>query len=104
MRNRFFTEGLEGQSDDAVISVCQQEMRILVTLDLDFADILRYPPRLYPGFVVLRPHWQDKSHVIDLLRRAVPLFSPDAVAHRLWIVEESRVRIRADEPGLQGSR
>jgi predicted nuclease of predicted toxin-antitoxin system len=44
-----------GGSEDVEIAVaCQEESRILVTLDLDFADIRAYPPSEFPGFVVLR--------------------------------------------------
>lgn len=35
--------------------MCVKEGRILLTLDLDFADIRVYPPQALPGLVVLRP-------------------------------------------------
>lgn len=92
-----FEQRLQGQSDALLVTVCQQETRILVTLDLDFADIHAYPPRHFPGFIVLRPHWQDKPHMIELVRRMIPLLWKEPVEHYLWIVEESRIRIRNDE-------
>ena len=39
-----YSEDLKGAEDPIVITVCQQEQRVLVTLDLDFADIQAYPP------------------------------------------------------------
>jgi predicted nuclease of predicted toxin-antitoxin system len=48
------TEGLNGCSDDKLINTCTREQRILITLDYDFADILAYPPQIYPGIIVIR--------------------------------------------------
>ncbi len=92
---RMVTEqGLSGGDDLHVVDVCRQEERILVTLDLDFADVRAYPPKNFPGFMVIRVHWQDKHHIIETFRRAIPLMDREPVKHRLWIIEETRVRIR----------
>jgi len=42
-------EDLRGAADPAIAKVCQDEQRILITLDLDFAHIKNYPPQDYPG-------------------------------------------------------
>ena len=47
-----FEQGLQGQPDSIISKVCLQEERVLVTLDLDFADIRQYPPEMYFGIVV----------------------------------------------------
>ena len=39
-----FAEGLRGEADSRILDVCQGEGRVLVTLDLDFANIRAYPP------------------------------------------------------------
>ena len=84
---------LSGADDPTIGSVCLREGRILVTLDLDFADIQTYPPSRYPGFVVLRLSRQDKAGVLSMLARTIPLLTGEPVAGRLWIVEEHQVRI-----------
>jgi predicted nuclease of predicted toxin-antitoxin system len=38
-------QGLAGVDDQALYVHCRVESRILVTLDLDFANVLRYPPK-----------------------------------------------------------
>jgi hypothetical protein len=63
-------------------------------LDSDFADIRTYPPREFPGFVVLRLGRQDKAHVLAVLARVLRLLAEQAPEKELWIVEEDRVRIR----------
>jgi predicted nuclease of predicted toxin-antitoxin system len=47
-------QALGGASDQRVIEVCRLENRALITLDLDFANIQRYPPPHYAGIIVLR--------------------------------------------------
>lgn len=52
-----FDEGLQGAEDDMIASVCRREGRCLVTADLDFAQLLDFPPEHSAGFIVLRhPH------------------------------------------------
>ena len=90
-------ENLAGGEDATVTAVCIKENRILITLDLDFADIRSYPPQSFPGFVVLRPAKQDKSHLIELLHSLLPLLSIETLQNRLWIVDEAGVRIRGEQ-------
>lgn len=93
-----YQEGLQGKPDTTVIDVCRQEDRVIITLDQDFSDIRAYPPKEYPGLIVLRPHWQDKPHVLALFKREVlPRLATEPLAHRLWTVEETRLRIHDDE-------
>ncbi len=87
-------EGMSGASDDDILSTVQQEGRVFITLDLDFSDIRAYPPHDYGGIIVLRPPSQDQLTVRSLVRRLLPLLSSEPVAHRLWVVETNRVRIR----------
>ncbi|MGH8932114.1 MAG: DUF5615 family PIN-like protein [Egibacteraceae bacterium] len=44
-----FDEKLNGAADDEVLAACVAEGRILVTLDLDFANPVRFDPALTPG-------------------------------------------------------
>ncbi|MBF0160571.1 MAG: DUF5615 family PIN-like protein, partial [Magnetococcales bacterium] len=51
---------LGGAQDGKLFAICQQEQRVLITLDLDFANIQAYPPANGCGTIVLRLAWQDK--------------------------------------------
>jgi len=90
-----FEQHLEGSTDFDIASACQEEGRALVTLDTDFADIRAYPPAQFPGLIVLRLHRQDKPHVLEVIERLIPLLSSEPFEHLLWIVGETRVRIRS---------
>lgn len=87
-------QGMRGAQDPSLIEVCRQEGRILTTPDLDFADIRAYDPADGPGLMVLRVHRQDRLHLLNVMRRVLPLLDHEPIAGRLWIVEESRVRVR----------
>ena len=56
-------QNMVGSADETIAVVCQRERRVIVTLDLDFADIRSYPPDAYFGIIVLRVVRQDKPHV-----------------------------------------
>ena len=67
---------------------------MVVTLDLDFADIRTYPPSDYAGIIVLRLTLLDKFHVLSVLQRVLPVLEREPLAGKLWIVDESSVRVR----------
>ena len=58
-----------GSADPRLAALCQRESRVLVTLDLDFADIRAYPPAEFPGLIVLRLGRQDKPYVLSVVTR-----------------------------------
>jgi predicted nuclease of predicted toxin-antitoxin system len=85
---------LGGKPDHNIAQICQQEERIIVTLDLDFADIRAYPPSDYAGLIVFRLSQQDKFHILDVCHRLLPVLEREAPQQQLWIVEDKRIRIR----------
>jgi len=46
-------QGLSGAADPRIAEVCTAEGRVLVSLDLDFADIRTYPPSAGAGIIIL---------------------------------------------------
>lgn len=97
-----FDEALQGSPDTAIAAACRHEQRALITVDLDFADIRQYPPALSPGCIVLRLGHLDKAHVLMAPERVAPILQHEALRERLWIVDETKVRIRgAGTPALE---
>lgn len=88
-------EGLGGASDDALVSACTAEQRVLVTQDLDFSDVRTYPPAEYPGIVVLRLSNAARDSILEVGAFLVERVRESSPAGQLWIVEDSRIRIRA---------
>jgi predicted nuclease of predicted toxin-antitoxin system len=85
---------LGGRPDPDVAAVCRQEDRAAVTLDLDFSDIRVYPPADYPGIIVLRLARLDKRRVMHAVEGLLPLLEQESLVGKLWIVDETTVRIR----------
>jgi predicted nuclease of predicted toxin-antitoxin system len=65
-------EQLTWHPDLHVASVCRDERRTLVTLDLDFSDIRNYPPEDYHGIIILRRAVQNITSLIRLMGRPLP--------------------------------
>lgn len=87
-------QGLAGAKDPDIASVCLDEGRILITFDLDFADIRAYPPNRYPGLIVLRIGSQSPRRQTEVVSRLLNGLSGRSLQGQLWIVEDSRIRIR----------
>ncbi len=88
-----YDENLAGIADERVMAVCIEERRVLVTLDLDFANPLRFPPDRSPGIAVFRV--TDLPGRSELVRAAITLcgeFERADITGKLWIVDGSRVR------------
>lgn len=72
-----FEQNLSGEEDGSLLSICRRENRVLITLDMDFADVRSYPPEDSCGIVVLRLRKQDKPHVKDIIKRLLPAFESE---------------------------
>lgn len=91
---------LQGAKDHLLVNVYKTEHRALITLDTDFSDIRAYAPEKFSGIIVLRVRVHSKSHIIRVFRSILPLFSREPLTRHLWIVEETRVRIRGKDNEL----
>lgn len=94
-------QGMTSAVDDEIYSVCRREGRILVTLDLDFANPFRFPPVGGPGIAVLRlPKDTGLRELLHLVQVLVDgLRSGEEIEGRLWIVESDRIRVH--ESGIE---
>jgi predicted nuclease of predicted toxin-antitoxin system len=89
-----FDQTMSGEKDPILFEVCQNERRVFMTLDLDFANIQAYPPATGAGIVVLRLVQQDKPRVLEAVEKLIPSLATKSVSQQLWIVEKDRIRIR----------
>jgi len=92
-------QGLRGAEDEALYEVCKVEGRILVSLDLGFSNIIRFPPKGTPGFVVLRGPNQLFHTMRILVETLIDALTKESPAGRLWIVEPGRLRIHEETEG-----
>ena len=91
-------ESLQGVTDETVLSACASEQRCLITLDLDFANVLRFPPTKTAGIVVFRlPSSTTLLALENLARRFLSASQRHDVRQTLWIVEPGRIRVHQDD-------
>jgi len=87
-------ENLSGSADEVVATRSRSENRVLVTLDMDFANIRAYPPGEHSGMIVLRLKRQDKTTVLTCVRRLATALKHRKPDGELWIVDGNRIRFR----------
>lgn len=86
--------GLSGADDERVRAAAIAEQRVLLTLDADFANVLRYPPAATPGVVRLRLHPATEDAIDEMLNGAIPRVAEVSVRSKLVVVDERKIRIR----------
>lgn len=90
-----YEQQLNGAEDDKIYRVYVEEKRTLITFDLDFANIIRYPSDKTPGIIIARNKSKlNLSGITLLCKRLALLIEKEDLADKLFIVEETRVRIR----------
>ena len=85
---------MEAEPDSEVIAACLREGRVLVTLDLDFANPFIFPPSEYPGIAELRlPKKASAEDGLQVVATLAEGLQKNDITGKLWIVERSRIRI-----------
>jgi len=86
--------GLRGKSDALVYAYAQREGRLLITCDLGFSNILKFPPSKSVGLLVVRiPDSEPINSFNHEILRAVTEIGENLLQH-LAIVEIGKVRLR----------
>jgi predicted nuclease of predicted toxin-antitoxin system len=93
-----FEQEMCGSDDDTVFDVCMKEERSLITFDLDFANIIRYPANKAYGIIIVRS--KKKMSLAEIKNICIKLV--DVVIHydlrgKLIIVEDAKIRVRNPE-------
>ncbi|MCX7785783.1 MAG: DUF5615 family PIN-like protein [candidate division WOR-3 bacterium] len=88
------SQNIQGCSDQYLYDVCCKEERCLVTLDLDFADTVRFPLNKTSGIIVIRiPKHSSIKLLKQLIFQLLSNLKNIDIKEKLWIVEPGRIRI-----------
>jgi predicted nuclease of predicted toxin-antitoxin system len=80
-------------ADATLAEICRVEQRVLLTLDTDFSNTLRFRPSKYCGLIVLRlPEPLRPDAISGALQRVVALSESINPTGKLWIVDGKRIR------------
>jgi predicted nuclease of predicted toxin-antitoxin system len=85
---------MSGAKDERIYEACRDESRVLVTLDRDFGQTIRFPPEVTAGIVVLECRGRlSPTMILARLTELATLLRTRPIDRELWIVEPGRVRI-----------
>lgn len=84
--------------DEDIYQQAKAEGRILLTRDLDFSNMLRYPPEETAGLVVCRVGDMTAGEIGALLRDFARAHAAEELTDALVILEPFRTRIRRTRP------
>ena len=87
--------GMADKSDDEIAAYAAREGAILITRDLDFANILLHPIETHAGAIVLRvPPYFTAREIVKVFKQFLSVAEESSLSHALTIVEPGRYRIR----------
>jgi predicted nuclease of predicted toxin-antitoxin system len=84
---------LESTPDDDLIKICNQEQRCIVSLDLDFSNVLVYKPSKYTGIAVIRlPKNSGTDVLYEMVETLAQKMKEVNIQGKLWIVQKNGIR------------
>lgn len=81
-------------SDQQILALAKRINAVVLTIDMDFANILTYPPPHYDGIIVLRYQLVDQDQLDTMLEYMLAEEYPHGIRHKLIIVTRDRYRVR----------
>jgi len=87
-------QGLLGKTDIEIGAAVKTEGVLLFTLDLEFADLRKFPPGTHPGIVLFRPLSMGPLSVNRFILEFVKVTDLTSLAGCIVVVDPTRVRIR----------
>lgn len=86
--------GLSGADDPTVRAFALKDGRVLVTLDADFANLVRFSPSDTPGVIRLKVHPATEGAIDTLLRFTIARLAEVKLDGKLVVADPKRIRIR----------
>ena len=72
--------------------------KLFVTLDLDFSNVVAFPPHRTAGIAVLRlPRQFNQTTIYELIGNLLTMVRKEPVTGKLWIVEKDKIRIHQEK-------
>jgi predicted nuclease of predicted toxin-antitoxin system len=80
----------QGATDEQVLRFAVENGRVLVTLDADFANLMRFPPAQTLGVVRLKVHPATEERIRQAIRRALLYLQNIDITGRLAVVDKTK--------------
>jgi len=85
---------LDGEPDSEILKQAVKEKRILVTEDIEFGNIILYPPKTHYGIILLRFRHRSENEIHAVLKMVLEEIQPDEFKGTLIVVDADKYRIR----------
>jgi predicted nuclease of predicted toxin-antitoxin system len=87
--------GLKGAPDAEVFKYAQNEGRIIITRDVEFGNILKYPIQNHCGIIIVRiPNTYIRDKILEIIRNFFLEVDKNKLMNSLVILEAEKYRIR----------
>jgi predicted nuclease of predicted toxin-antitoxin system len=87
-------EDLLSRPDIEVAACAAREARLLLSLDIEFADLRKYPPGSHPGIVLFRPASLGPLSVNRFVEQFVRSTDLSVLSGGVAVVEPRGIRVR----------
>ena len=87
-------KGLSGAEDEKVLKFAVDNKLILLTADLDFGNILLYPPAKHLGIIVIRYSPKVTMQLLKVIDDFVGSYKNEDLEKSLIIIDKSKYRVR----------
>lgn len=94
-------EGLLSRPDSEVAAGANREGRILLSLDIEFADLRKYPPGSHPGIILFRPASLGPLSVNRFVEGFVRSTDLSRLSGCVAVVERRGIRVRQPTRGAE---
>jgi|SRR5213593_2723908 len=92
-------EDLLSRPDTEIARAATREGRMLLTLDVEFADLRKYPPGSHPGIILFRPASLSPLSVNKFIGDFIQFTDLGKLAGCVAVVDPVNVRVRSPEKG-----
>jgi len=87
--------GLKGASEEQIFEYAQKEGRIIITRDIEFGNILKYPPSSHYGVIVVRlPNTYVRDQILGVIRKFFVEVAKKELVRHIVVLEIDKYRIR----------
>lgn len=86
--------GRSQASDIEILELARQEMRVVLTADLDYPRLLALAQFQSPGLILFRGGNYSERESIDRLKRALETIPHDDLPNSVIVIEKGRIRQR----------
>jgi len=87
-------KGLSGAEDEKVLKFAVDNKLTLLTADLDFGNILLYPPATHLGVIVIRYSPRVTIQLLKVIDAFVGSYKNEDLEKSLIIIDKSKYRVR----------